>query len=34
VSDAEMATMNLTHRRICPQWNYLFHPRQPSLQNT
>jgi hypothetical protein len=29
-----MATMNLTHRRICPQWNYLFHPRQPSLQNT
>jgi Rhodopirellula transposase DDE domain len=32
VSDAQMATMNLTHRRICPQWNYVFHPRQQSLQ--
>ena len=32
VSDAQMATMNLTHRRICPQWNYLFQPRQHSLQ--
>lgn len=25
VSDAEMATLNLTRRRICPQWNYVIH---------
>jgi Rhodopirellula transposase DDE domain len=32
VSDAQMATMNLRQRRICPQWNYVFQPRQQSLQ--
>jgi hypothetical protein len=32
VSDAQMATMNLTPRRICPQWNYVFHPRHQSPQ--
>jgi hypothetical protein len=34
VSDAEMATMNFTPRRICPQWNYIFHPCPHSPQNT
>jgi hypothetical protein len=34
VSDAQMATMNLTQRQICPQWNYVFHPRPQPLQNT
>jgi tetratricopeptide (TPR) repeat protein len=32
VSDAQMATMNLRQRRICPQWNYVFQPHQQSLQ--
>jgi hypothetical protein len=27
VSNAEMADLNLTRREICPQWNYLIHPR-------
>lgn len=27
VSDEEMATLNLTRPKICPQWNYLLHPR-------
>ena len=27
VSDAEMAALKLTRRKICPQWNYLLHPR-------
>ena len=27
VSDQQMATLNLTHRKICPQWNYVVHPR-------
>ena len=31
VSDAEMATMNLTPRRIYPQWNYILHSRQQPL---
>lgn len=31
VSDAEMATMNLTPRRICPQWNYILRSRQQPL---
>lgn len=26
VSDAEMAVLNLTRRKICPQWNYRLHP--------
>ena len=31
VSDAEMAALKLTRRKICPQWNYLLHPRTSSL---
>lgn len=27
VSDEEMAGLNLTLRKICPQWNYMLHPR-------
>jgi Rhodopirellula transposase DDE domain len=27
VSAAEMAALNLTRRRICPQWNYRLHPQ-------
>ena len=26
VSDAEMATLNLTRRKICPKWNYVLRP--------
>lgn len=26
VSDQQMATINLTRRKICPQWNYVVHP--------
>jgi hypothetical protein len=27
VSDQEMAALNLTRRKICPQWNYIIKPR-------
>ena len=27
VSDAEMAALNLTRRRVCPNWNYIIRPR-------
>jgi len=27
VSKQQMATLNLTRRKICPQWNYIVHPR-------
>lgn len=27
VSDEQMATLNLTPRKICPQWNYILRPR-------
>lgn len=27
VSDQQMATLNLTRRKICSQWNYVIHPR-------
>lgn len=27
----DMATLNLTRRRICPQWNYMIHPRSQAL---
>jgi len=27
VSDQQMATINLTRRKICSQWNYVIHPR-------
>jgi hypothetical protein len=30
VSDAQMAELNLTRRKICPQWNYVIHPRNTS----
>jgi hypothetical protein len=30
VSDEQMAALNLTRRKICPQWNYVFHPRIPA----
>jgi Rhodopirellula transposase DDE domain len=32
VSDQEMAALKLTRRRICPQWNYVLHPRTHELQ--
>lgn len=28
VSDEQMATLKLTRRKICPQWNYVVHPRE------
>lgn len=31
VSDEEMAALKLTHRKICPHWNYILHPRTPIL---
>lgn len=30
VSNQEMAALNLTRRRVCPDWNYLIKPRVPS----
>lgn len=30
VSDAEMATLNLTHHAVCPTWNYTLRPRFPT----
>ncbi|MEO0888530.1 MAG: ISAzo13 family transposase, partial [Cyanobacteria bacterium J06648_10] len=27
VSDQQMATINLTRRKICSQWNYVIQPR-------
>jgi hypothetical protein len=30
VSDQEMAALNLTWRKICPQWNYIIKPRVAS----
>jgi len=27
ISDAEMATLNLTAHDVCPSWNYTIHPR-------
>jgi len=32
VSDQEMAALKLTRRKICPQWNYIIHPRTPTLE--
>jgi hypothetical protein len=32
VSDAEMAALNLTRRKICPQWNYLIRPTDSYLE--
>lgn len=29
VSDTQMAQLNLSPRRICPQWNYVLSPRHP-----
>lgn len=34
VSDEQMAALKLTHRTICPQWNYTLHPRQVLSQTT
>jgi hypothetical protein len=31
VSDAEMATLNLTPHAVCPTWNYTLRPRSPSI---
>jgi hypothetical protein len=28
VSNAQMAEFNPTHRKICPQWNYIIHQRE------
>jgi hypothetical protein len=28
VSDAQMADLHISHRKICPQWNYIIHPRE------
>ncbi len=30
VSDAEMATLNLTKHDVCPTWNYTLRPRSTS----
>lgn len=30
VSDEQMATLKLTQRKICPQWNYVIHARHPT----
>jgi hypothetical protein len=30
ISDKEMATLNLTRRKVCPQWNYVIKPRAAS----
>jgi hypothetical protein len=27
ISDKEMKTLNIHHRKICPQWNYIIQPR-------
>lgn len=32
VSNEEMATLKLTRRKICPQWNYMLHPRPQCLK--
>jgi hypothetical protein len=32
ISDAQMATLRLTRRRICPQWNYILSSDSLSLQ--
>lgn len=34
VSDEQMAALNLTPRKICPQWNYMLHPRTANCQKT
>lgn len=31
VSDAQLAQIQLSPRKICPQWNYVIHPRQSQL---
>jgi hypothetical protein len=31
VSNAEMAALAITRRKICPQWNYMIHPRSSDL---
>ena len=28
VSDAQFAEIKIVHRKICPQWNYILHPRE------
>jgi hypothetical protein len=33
VSDAEMATLNLTRHDVCPTWNYTLRPRSLTLPN-
>ncbi len=34
VSNEEMATLHLTQRKICPQWNYMLHPRTWNTEKT
>lgn len=34
VSDEQMTTLNLTPRKICPQWNYMLHPRTAICKKT
>jgi hypothetical protein len=34
VSDEQMATLSLTPRKICPQWNYMLHPRTLNCEKT
>jgi Rhodopirellula transposase DDE domain len=34
VSDAEMATLNLHKRTVCPQWNYIIKPRLSTSEKT
>lgn len=28
VSDAQMAALHISRRKLCPQWNYILHPRE------
>ncbi|HIC18733.1 TPA: ISAzo13 family transposase, partial [Candidatus Poribacteria bacterium] len=30
ISDKQIKTLNLTRRKICPQWNYILKPRAAS----
>jgi hypothetical protein len=34
VSDAEMATLNLTKHDVCPSWNYTLRPRSPAVPDS
>jgi hypothetical protein len=33
ISDQEMKALNIHHRKICPQWNYIIRPRNPGISS-